>query len=49
MAEPKRARDIPTRCAKCESEQIREAQLTMYGRLGYMGPAYRFDVYICKD
>jgi ribosomal protein L40E len=49
MTQEKRARNMPTKCAKCGSEQIRKAQMTMYGKLGFMGPAYRFDAYICKE
>jgi len=49
MAKPKRSHDIPTKCAWCGSEQIRQAQMTMYGRLGFMGPDYRFDVCICRE
>jgi len=40
---------VPTKCAKCGSEQIRHEELTMYGRYGYGGRRYPFDVYICKE
>jgi predicted nucleic-acid-binding Zn-ribbon protein len=49
MAKPKRVNNGPIKCTRCGGEEIRRAQMTMYGRLGFMGPDYRFDVYICKD
>ena len=49
MAKPKRAHDIPTKCAWCGSEELKQTVLTMYGKLGFMGPDYRFDVYMCKN
>ncbi|TEU02849.1 MAG: hypothetical protein E3J24_05195 [Dehalococcoidia bacterium] len=49
MAKPKRSHDVPTKCARCGYEQLRQEELSMYGKLGFMGPAYRFYVYICKN
>ncbi len=49
MAKPKKTRDLPTRCAKCGHEQLRQEALSMHGKLGFMGPDYRFDVCICKN
>lgn len=49
MAKAKDVDTIPTKCAKCGSEEIKREEFSMYGKLGFMGPAYRFDVYICKD
>ena len=49
MARPKRADTVPTKCARCGSEQLRQAELSMYGKFGFLGPDYRFDVYICKE
>ncbi|MEA1958118.1 MAG: hypothetical protein U9N44_00365 [Chloroflexota bacterium] len=47
MARPKKAGTVPSKCAKCSSGEIERAELSMYGKLGFMGPDYRFDVYIC--
>lgn len=49
MARPKRADAIPTKCAKCGSKELSRAELSMYGKFGFLGPDYRFDVYICKE
>ena len=49
MAEPKKAEVIPTKCGKCSSDQVVRQEVTMYGKLGFMGPDYRFDCYICKE
>jgi len=49
MGMPNRADSIPTKCAKCGSEQIKRAQFSMYGKLGFLGPDYRFDIYICRE
>jgi len=49
MAKPKKAETVPSCCAKCGEAHIQHSELTMYGKLGFMGPDYRFDVYICKD
>jgi len=49
MAEPKKAEVIPTKCGKCSSTQLEHQEMTMYGKLGIMGPDYRFDCYICKE
>ena len=40
---------IPTRCAKCRNDRIKREQLEMHGKRGFLGPAYRFDVYICEN
>ena len=49
MAEPKKAGVVPEECIKCSSTQIAHQEMTMYGKLGFMGPDYRFDCYICKE
>ena len=49
MAKPKRAHDMPTKCAKCGSDELRRVELAMHGKLGFMGPDYKFDVNICKE
>jgi len=49
MAEPKKAGVVPEKCTKCSSAQIEHQEMTMYGKLGFMGPDYRFDCYICKE
>jgi len=49
MGMPNRADWVPTKCAKCGSEQIKRAQFSMYGKLGFLGPDYRFDIYICRE
>jgi predicted nucleic-acid-binding Zn-ribbon protein len=49
MAKQERKHKIPTKCAQCGCEEIRRSELSMYGKLGFMGPDYRFDVYICKN
>ena len=49
MAKQERKHKIPTKCAQCGCEEIRRSELSMYGKLGFMGPDYRFDVYVCRD
>ena len=49
MAEPKNAGVVPETCIKCSSTRIQHQEMTMYGKLGFMGPDYRFDCYICKE
>ena len=49
MAEPKKAGTVPTECGKCSSSQVEHQEMTMYGKLGFMGPDYRFDCYICRE
>jgi len=49
MARPKRAYSLTTKFAKCGSKELRRTELSMYGKLGFLGPDYRFDVYICKN
>ena len=44
VAKTKRVNNGPTKCARCGSEEIRWAQMTMYGKIGIMGSGYRFDV-----
>ena len=46
---PKMAEVIPVECTKCGSEKIKRDEFSMHGKLGFMGPDYRFDVYICKN
>jgi predicted nucleic-acid-binding Zn-ribbon protein len=46
---PTREELAPTKCAKCGCVDIRHEEFSMHGKLGFMGPDYRFDVYICKD
>ena len=46
---PKMAEVIPVKCTKCGSEKIKRDEFSMHGKLGFMGPDYRFDVYICKN
>jgi predicted nucleic-acid-binding Zn-ribbon protein len=40
---------VPTKCAKCGNEEIKREEFSMHGKLGFMGPDYRFDVYICRN
>jgi predicted nucleic-acid-binding Zn-ribbon protein len=49
MAKPKKTDVIPKECAKCGNEELNREEFSVYGKLGFMGPAYRFDVYICKN
>jgi predicted nucleic-acid-binding Zn-ribbon protein len=49
MAKQERKYEIPTKCARCGNEELRRLELSMYGKLGFMGPDYRFDVYVCRD
>ncbi|MFA5374735.1 MAG: hypothetical protein WC455_03140 [Dehalococcoidia bacterium] len=49
MADPKNINVIPTKCGRCSSEQVERQEMTMYGKLGFMGPDYRFDCYICRE
>lgn len=49
MPKTKRAEVIPSKCAKCGSEKIKKKEFSMHGKLGFLGPDYRFYVYICKD
>lgn len=44
-----RADVIPTKCAKCGSEELKREEFSMHGKHGFMGPDYRFDVFICKN
>jgi len=37
-----------TKCKRCGSTDIQHEEFSMHGKLGFMGPDYRFDVYICK-
>jgi predicted nucleic-acid-binding Zn-ribbon protein len=46
---PKTAEVIPVKCTKCGSEKIKRDEFSMHGKLGFMGPDYRFNVYICTD
>ena len=46
---PKMAEVIPVKCTKCGSEKIKREEFSMHGKLGFMGPDYRFDVYICGN
>ena len=46
---PKMAEVIPVKCTKCGSEKIKRDEFSMHGKLGFMGPDYRFDVYICGN
>ena len=49
MKKINRAEFIPEKCARCDGDRVHRTELTMYGELGFMGPDYRFDVYICKN
>jgi predicted nucleic-acid-binding Zn-ribbon protein len=49
MAKSNKADVIPKKCAKCGNEELKREEFSVYGKLGFMGPAYRFDVYICKN
>jgi predicted nucleic-acid-binding Zn-ribbon protein len=46
---PKKAEFGPTKCTKCGNEEIKQEAFSMHGKLGFMGPDYRFDVYICTN
>jgi predicted nucleic-acid-binding Zn-ribbon protein len=48
VIKPKKRHDVPNKCVWCGSDQLKQAELSMYGKLGFMGPDYRFDVYMCK-
>jgi predicted nucleic-acid-binding Zn-ribbon protein len=48
MARPKRDDVIPSKCEKCGSEQLEHWEFSMHGKLGFLGPDYRFDVYVCE-
>jgi predicted nucleic-acid-binding Zn-ribbon protein len=48
MAKPKRTDATPTKCARCGGEELKLVELAMHGKLGFMGPDYKFDVHICK-
>lgn len=49
MTKSKKVVIAPTKCTRCDGAEIRHTELTMYGKLGFMGPDYRFDVFICKN
>jgi len=49
MPKVKKAGVIPNKCGRCGDEQIKHEEFSMHGKLGFMGPDYRFDVYICKN
>jgi len=49
MGDPKKKEVIPIKCSKCSSVRLEHQVMTMYGKLGFMGPDYRFDCYICKE
>jgi predicted nucleic-acid-binding Zn-ribbon protein len=40
---------IPTKCSKCGNLDLDHGEFSMHGKLGFMGPDYRFDVYICSN
>jgi hypothetical protein len=43
-----REETIPTECKRCGAQDLKHEEFSMHGKLGFMGPDYRFDVYICK-
>ena len=49
MAKSAREEVVPTNCIKCGCGDIKWEEFSMHGKLGFMGPDYRFDVYICKE
>jgi predicted nucleic-acid-binding Zn-ribbon protein len=49
MPKTKRTEVSHTKCGKCGSEKIKREEFSMHGKLGFMGPDYRFDVYVCRD
>ena len=49
MAKSKEPEVTPKKCPRCGEEDMKHEEFSMYGKLGFMGPAYRFDVYICKN
>jgi len=48
MVLPDRYDVIPTKCAKCGNDIIKRKELRMGGKYGLMGPAHKFDVYVCQ-
>lgn len=40
---------VPVKCDKCGCGEIKWEEFSMHGKLGFMGPDYRFDVCICKE
>lgn len=40
---------IPTKCTRCGSDRLKHQEFAMHGKLGFMGPDYRFDAYICTN
>jgi len=48
MELPNGAEVIPRKCAKCGNDIIKREELRMDGKYGLMGPAYKFDVYVCQ-
>lgn len=49
MAKPGKEDVIPARCKRCGGEKFKHDEFSMHGKLGFMGPDYRFDVYICES
>ena len=49
METPTRYDVIPTKCAKCGADVIKRLELEMHGKWGFVGPATRFDVYVCTN
>lgn len=47
MAKRERQDTTPTKCVKCGTELLKREELAMDGKLGFLGPDYLFDVYIC--
>ena len=49
MAEEQISEFAPDKCARCGNEKLKHEELSMDGKLGFLGPDYRFDVYICTN
>jgi len=39
---------FPKQCPRCESEEWKQEELSMYGRYGVMGKGWRFVALICQ-
>jgi len=46
---PSRSDVLPTKCVKCGNDVIQRSELEMHGKWGFIGPAARFDVYVCTN
>jgi len=40
--------DVPTKCPRCGSKELKHEEFSVHGKVGIVGPDYRFDVYICE-